>query len=68
MFNRGGWVKEGRQICMSLARFAAKNKSKHRNISTDTKRCKIMIQKSLAPGKAELPNERLPRIVEWLQD
>ena len=36
MFDRWGWVEEGRQICMSLARYAAKYQAKHRNISTDT--------------------------------
>ncbi len=68
MFDRRGWLEEGRQIFMSLAKYAAKNQAKHRNISTDTQRCKIMTQKSLAPGKAELPNERLLRIVERLPD
>ena len=68
MFSQGRGVKEGRQICMSLSGHAAEDKAQQRNIPSNAKRREIMVKKRLAPGKAELPNEGFPHVVEQLQD
>ena len=48
MLSRGRDVDEGRQICVGLSGRAAYNQAQHRYISSNTKRCELVIKKRVA--------------------